>query len=181
MDYNLIPEFALDEVELVYKMPVAVKGDTLVYNADSYTNGSERKLEDIIDKLPGVEINENGQIEVEGKVVNKLMVNGKDFFDGDTKVATKNIPSNAVDKIQILKNYSEVGQLSSVRNNQDNVAINIKLKEGKENFWSGDRRLDDAWFEELPCSAAMANWCLTCEVQCLFPSMRKMTSDYPKE
>ena len=137
-DYNLIPEFALDEVELVYKMPVAVKGDTLVYNADSYTNGSERKLEDIIDKLPGVEINENGQIEVEGKVVNKLMVNGKDFFDGDTKVATKNIPSNAVDKIQILKNYSEVGQLSSVRNNQDNVAINIKLKEGKENFWFGN-------------------------------------------
>ena len=137
-DYNLIPEFALDEVELVYKMPVAVKGDTLVYNADSYTNGSERKLEDIIDKLPGVEINESGQIEVEGKVVNKLMVNGKDFFDGDTKVATKNIPSNAVDKIQILKNYSEVGQLSSVRNNQDNVAINIKLKEGKENFWFGN-------------------------------------------
>ncbi|MEN8666070.1 MAG: carboxypeptidase-like regulatory domain-containing protein, partial [Flavobacteriaceae bacterium] len=137
-DYNLIPEFALDEVELVYKMPVAVKGDTLVYNADSYTNGSERKLEDIIDKLPGVEINENGQIEVEGKVVNKLMVNGKDFFDGDTKVATKNIPSNAVDKIQILKSYSEVGQLSSVRNNQDNVAINIKLKEGKENFWFGN-------------------------------------------
>lgn len=137
-DYILVPEFLLDEVELVYKMPVAIKGDTLVYNADSYTNGSERKLEDIIDNLPGVEINESGQIEVEGKVVNKLMVNGKDFFDGDTKVATKNIPSNAVDKIQILKNYSEVGQLSSVRNNQDNVAINIKLKEGKENFWFGN-------------------------------------------
>ncbi len=137
-DYILIPDFALDEVELVYKMPIVVQGDTVVYNADSYTNGSERKLEDIIDKLPGVEINESGQIEVEGKVVNKLTVNGKDFFDGDTKIATKNIPSNAVDKIQVLRNYSEVGQLSSVRNNQDNVAINIKLKEGKESFWFGD-------------------------------------------
>jgi len=137
-DYVLKSEFALDEVELVYKMPVAIKGDTLVYNADAYKNGSERKLEDIIEKLPGVEINESGQIEVEGKVVNKLMVNGKDFFDGDTKIATKNIPSNAVDKIQVLRNYAEVGQLSSVRNNQDNVAINIKLKEGKESFWFGN-------------------------------------------
>ena len=137
-DYVLKAEFALDEVELVYKMPVAIKGDTLVYNADAYKNGSERKLEDIIEKLPGVEINESGQIEVEGKVVNKLMVNGKDFFDGDTKIATKNIPSNAVDKIQVLRNYAEVGQLSSVRNNQDNVAINIKLKEGKESFWFGN-------------------------------------------
>lgn len=79
-DYILRSAFSLDEVELIYEMPVAVKGDTLVYNADAYTNGSERKLEDIIDKLPGVEINESGQIEVEGKVVNKLMVNGKDFL-----------------------------------------------------------------------------------------------------
>lgn len=92
-------------------MPVTIKGDTGTCNADSFQNGSERKLEDIFANLPGVEINENGQIEVEGKVVNKLMVNGKDFFDGDTKLASKNIPSKAVDKIQVLRNYSEVGQL----------------------------------------------------------------------
>ncbi|MDX1472309.1 MAG: TonB-dependent receptor, partial [Flavobacteriaceae bacterium] len=127
-----------DAVELVYEMPVVVKGDTLIYNADSFKNGTERKLEDVLEKLPGVEINEDGQVEVEGKVVNKLMVNGKDFFDGDTKLATKNIPSKAVDKIQVLRNYSEVGQLRSVTNNQDNVALNIKLKEGKENFWFGN-------------------------------------------
>jgi len=128
---------SLDEVELTYDMPVTIKGDTLIYNADSFTNGSERKLEDILKNLPGVEINADGQIEVEGKVVNKLMVNGKDFFDGDTKLASKNIPSNAVDKVQVLRNYSEVGQLRQVTNNQDNVALNIKLKEGKENFWFG--------------------------------------------
>lgn len=62
----------------------------------------------------------------------------KIFFDGDTKLATKNIPSNAVDKVQVLKNYAEVGQLSGVTNNQDNYAINIKLKEGKKNFWFGN-------------------------------------------
>ena len=137
-DYVLQPDNSLDEIELTYEMPVTVKGDTLIYNADSFKNGTERKLEDVLEKLPGVEINEDGQIEVEGKVVNKLMVNGKDFFDGDTKLATKNIPSKAVDKIQVLRNYSEVGQLSGVTNNQDNVAINIKLKEGKENFWFGN-------------------------------------------
>ena len=137
-DVVLQPDNALDAVELTYEMPVSVKGDTLIYNADSFKNGTERKLEDILEKLPGVEINDDGQIEVEGNVVSKLMVNGKDFFDGDTKLATKNIPSNAVDKVQVLRNYSEVGQLSSVTNNQDNVAINIKLKEGKENFWFGN-------------------------------------------
>lgn len=135
-EYVLRSEILLDEV--VVKMPVVVRGDTLIYDADSFKNGSERKLEDIIDKLPGVEINDNGQIEVEGKVVNKLMVNGKDFFEGDTKIATKNIPSSTVDKIQVLRNYGDVGQLRNVRNNQDNVAINIKLKSGKERFWFGN-------------------------------------------
>ncbi len=137
-EYILTMDNALDEVELVYKMPVTIKGDTVVYDADSFQNGTERKLEDVLENLPGVEINEDGQVEVEGKVVNKLMVNGKDFFDGDTKLATKNIPSKAVDKIQVLRNYSEVSQLSGVTNNQDNVALNIKLKEGKENFWFGN-------------------------------------------
>ena len=137
-DFVLKEDNTLDEVELTYEMPVSVKGDTLVYNADSFNKGTERKLEDVLENLPGVEINDDGQIEVEGKVVSKVMVEGKDFFDGDTKLATKNIPSNAVDKVQVLKNYAEVGQLSGVTNNQDNVAINIKLKEGKTNFWFGN-------------------------------------------
>ncbi len=137
-NYILNPENNLDAIELTYEMPVTIKGDTLIYNADSFNNGTERKLEDVLENLPGVVINEDGQIEVEGKVVNKLMVNGKDFFDGDTKLATKNIPSNAVDKIEVLRNYAEVGQLSGVTNNQDNIAMNIRLKEGKEDFWFGD-------------------------------------------
>ena len=137
-NFSLLPDNSLDTVELTYDMPVTIKGDTLIYNADSFKNGSERKLEDVLKKLPGVEITSEGKIEVEGKEVTKLMVNGKDFFDGDTKLATKNIPSNAVDKVQVLRNYAEVGQLSGVQNNQDNIAINIKLKEGKENFWFGD-------------------------------------------
>jgi hypothetical protein len=129
---------ALAGINIVSKMPVTIKGDTIVYNADSFQNGTERKLEDVLEKLPGVEINDAGEIEVEGKTVEKIMVDGKDFFDGDTKLATKNIPSNAVDKIQILKNFGDVSQLKGVQNNEDRVAINIKLKDGKKNFWFGD-------------------------------------------
>lgn len=128
----------LDGVEIVREMPVSIKGDTIVYNADSFKTGTERKLEDVLKKLPGVEVNADGEIEVEGKKVTKLMVEGKDFFDGDTKLGVKNIPADAIDKIQVLRNYNENSILKGVENNQDNVAMNIKLKDGKKNFWFGD-------------------------------------------
>ena len=115
----------LDEVELVYEMPVTIKGDTIVYNADSFNTGSERKLEDVLKNLPGIEVNDEGRIEVEGKEVTKITVEGKDFFDGDSKLATQNLPANAVGKVEVLRNFSEVNQLRSVSNNEDNVAINI--------------------------------------------------------
>ncbi len=129
---------SLDAVELTFEMPVTIKGDTIVYNSDSFTNGTEKKLEDVLKKLPGVEINEDGQIEVEGKQVQKVMVEGKDFFDGDSKLASKNIPANAVDKVEVLKNFNEVTPMRGVGDDSDNVALNIKLKEGKKNFWFGE-------------------------------------------
>lgn len=129
---------ALDEVNITYKMPVTIKGDTIVYNADSFTSGTEKKLGDVLKKLPGVEVNSDGEIEVEGKTVKKVMVEGKDFFDGDSKIAVKNIPASAIDKIEVLKNHSEVRQLGGVTDNEDNVVINIKLKEGKKSFWFGE-------------------------------------------
>jgi hypothetical protein len=137
-DFTLQYDNALDAIELTYEMPVTIKGDTITYNADSFNKGTERKLGDVLKNLPGVEVTADGEIEVEGKIVSKVMIDGKDFFDGDSKLATKNIPANAIDKVQVLKNYAEVGQLSGVTNNQDNIAINLKLKKGKEAFWFGD-------------------------------------------
>lgn len=137
-DFSLFEDKSiLDEVTLTYEMPVTIKGDTIVYNADSFNTGTEKKLKDVMKNLPGVEINDLGQVEVEGKQVRKVMVEGKDFFDGDSKLAVENIPSNAVDKVEILKNYSEINQLRNVTNNEDDIAINIKLKEGKKEFWFG--------------------------------------------
>ena len=128
----------LEGVEIVREMPVSISGDTIIYNADSFKTGTERKLEDILKKLPGVEVNADGEVEVEGKKVTKLMVEGKDFFDGDTKLGVKNIPADAIDKVQVLRNYNENSILKGVENNQENVAMNIKLKDGKKNFWFGD-------------------------------------------
>lgn len=128
----------LEGVEIVNEMPVSISGDTIVYNADSFKTGTERKLEDVLKKLPGVQVNADGEVEVEGKKVNKLMVEGKDFFDGDTKLGVKNIPADAVDKVQVLRNYNEISQLKPVENNEESVAMNIKLKDGKKNFWFGD-------------------------------------------
>jgi hypothetical protein len=128
----------LEGVEVVYEMPVSISGDTIIYNADSFKTGTEKKLEDILKKLPGVEVNADGEIEVEGKKVTQLLVDGKKFFEGDTKLGAKNIPSDAVDKVQVLRNYTEVSQLRGLENNNEDIAINIKLKKGKNKFWFGD-------------------------------------------
>ena len=133
----------LDEVVLAYEIPINVKNDTIVYNSASFLNGTEKKLGDILKKIPGIEINSKGQIEVEGKQVMKVMIEGKDFFDGDSKLAAENVPSNAVKKIEVLKNFSEISQLKSVTNNEDNIVINLKLKEGKKNFWFGEITIGD--------------------------------------
>jgi len=143
---ELADEF--DDVELVYEMPVTIRGDTISYDADSFARGNERKLGDIIENLPGMKLDDDGSIEVEGKKVQKVMVNGKDFFDGDSKLATKNIPADAVSKVEVLRNYNEVDQMRGLGNDQENVAINIKLKEGKENFWFGELNAGIGYGEE---------------------------------
>lgn len=128
----------LNQVDVTYTMPVAVRGDTIVYDTDSFTTGTEKKLKDVLVTLPGVELNDDGQIEVEGKTVQKVMVEGKDFFDGDSKIASDNIPADAVDKVQVLRNYNEISQMQGLTNDEDNIALNIKLKKGKKNFWFGE-------------------------------------------
>lgn len=128
---------SLNEVEIVENIPIAVSGDTIIYQTDAFTNGEEKKLEDVLEKLPGFEVDDNGEVTVQGKSVEKVMVEGKDFFDGDTKLATQNIPASAIDKVQVLRNYNDVSPMRGL-DNDDRVAINIKLKEGKKNITFGD-------------------------------------------
>jgi hypothetical protein len=109
----------------------------LTYKTDAFTTGTERKLKDVLEKLPGFEVDEDGGVKVQGKKVDKVMVDGKNFFEGDTKLATKNLPANAVDRVQVLKNFNEVAPIRGL-DNDESLALNIQLKDGKKKLVFGD-------------------------------------------
>ena len=123
--------------EVVIEMPVVVKEDTIVYNVDKLVTGDERKLKDVLKKLPGVEVDRDGTIRVRGKEVTVMLVENKKFFGGGSKLAIDNIPADAVDQIEVLDNYNEVAFLKNVSNSSE-MAMNVKLKEDKKNFIFGD-------------------------------------------
>ena len=123
--------------EVVEEFPVTISGDTIIYNTDAFTNGQERKLGDVLNKLPGFEVDNDGSVTVQGKKVDKVMIDGKEFFDGDSKLAVQNIPADVIDKIDLLTNYSDIGQMKGI-DTDENLALNIELKDGKKNLWFGD-------------------------------------------
>ncbi|WP_425656744.1 carboxypeptidase-like regulatory domain-containing protein [Tenacibaculum ascidiaceicola] len=125
----------LDEV--VIELPVTIKQDTIVYSTDKFVDGSERKLKNVLKKLPGVEVDKSGGVTVQGKKVTKLLVDGKKFFGGGTKLGVENIPADAVDKVEVIDNYNEVAFLKNISDSED-MAMNIQLKEDKKHFVFGD-------------------------------------------
>ena len=125
----------LDEV--IIEMPVTVRGDTTIYKTDKFTDGSERKLKNVLKKLPGVEVDKNGSVTVQGKKVTQMLVDGKKFFGGNSKLAVENIPADAVGNVEVIDNYNEVSFLKGLTDS-DEMAMNIKLKEDKKRFVFGD-------------------------------------------
>lgn len=127
----------LDEVIINYDyQPIVKKKDTITYKLNAFTNGNEFKMKDVLEKLPGVKV-ENSIVKVQGKTVTKLLVEGKPFFDGSTKLAIENIPADVMDKIEIISNYKETELLRNLADNED-LALNVVLKEDKKNFIFGD-------------------------------------------
>jgi len=127
----------LGEVVIKIDMPVSIKEDTIIYNVKKFTNGNERKLKDILKKLPGIEVDRKGNITAMGKEVNILLVDNKPFFGGSTKLGVNNIPSDVIDKIEILEDYNAVSFMKGFSKNKRS-AINIKLKKNKKQFFFGD-------------------------------------------
>lgn len=128
---------SLEEVLIETELAVIVKQDTIVYRTDQFKTGEERKLREVLKKLPGVEVDREGNVTVNGKKVTKLLVEGKTFFTGDTKMGVNNIPADAVDEVVALDNYNEVAFLKGL-SDSDQLALNIKLKEGKKEFAFGE-------------------------------------------
>lgn len=116
---------------------IEIKKDTITFNVKSFANGNERKMKEILEKLPGVEVDKNGTVTVQGKKVTQMLVEGKAFFGGGSKLAVENIPANALDKIEVIDNFNEVGFMKKVSDSED-LAMNVKLKEDKKKFVFGD-------------------------------------------
>lgn len=131
---------SIDKLETIVvngKKRIVILKDTITYRADFYKTGQERKLKDILKKLPGLEVDRSGNVTSNGKSVKRLLVEGKTFFTGDEKLGVNNIPANAVDEVQLLDNYSEVAMLKQFEDT-DELVMNIKLKEDKKRFVFGD-------------------------------------------
>ncbi len=119
----------LDEVEIqATKVKMVVKGDTVVYNADAFHLAEGSMLDELIKQLPGAEIKEGGKIYVNGKYVESLMVNGKDFFTGDPSLAMRNLPAYSVNKIKVYDQRGEKSELMGKDMDDKSYVMDVRLK-----------------------------------------------------
>lgn len=119
----------LQEV-IVSQEKFEIEGDTVSFNPRSYKDGTERKVEDLIKKLPGMEVEENGSIKYRGKKVTSVQLEGDDLFGYNYAMGTRNISVDMVEQVQAIDNYSANPLLKGIENSEE-VAINLKLKKGK--------------------------------------------------
>ena len=138
-DFKLKPTGEqLKEIVIKHEFkPIVIKKDTMTFDVKSFANGNERKMKEILEKLPGVEVDKKGNVTVQGKKVTKMLVEGKSFFGGGSKLAVENIPADAMDKIEVIDNFNEVGFMKQV-SDSDELAMNVKLKANKKKFVFGD-------------------------------------------
>ena len=129
----------LGEAVVIGKAPeVTVRNDTVEYNADSYKVTEGSVLEDLLKKMPGVEVDSEGKITVNGKEVKKVMVDGKEFFSDDPKVASENGAAKMIDKLQVLDKKSDMAQMTGFDDGEEETVINLTVKPGMKQGWFGN-------------------------------------------
>lgn len=112
--------------------PVVINGDSIEFNSENFKTVPNAVVEDMLKKMPGIEVDKAGAITVNGKSVTKVFVNGKEFFTGDPKMATKNLPADAVDKIQVYDRKSDQAMFTGIDDGNEETAINIKTKKDRK-------------------------------------------------
>ena len=128
----------LDQVEVKADyVPIRMKKDTVEYNAAAFQTKPNADVEALLKKLPGVEVDRNGDIKAHGKNVQKVLVDGKEFFGNDPKIATKNLPADAVDKVQVFDKKSDIAEFSGIDDGREAKTINLSLKEDKKQGYFG--------------------------------------------
>lgn len=120
------------------KTPITVKEDTIEYNADSYRTAPNAVVEDLLKRLPGVEVGSDGKITANGQSVSKILIDGKEFFADDPTVASRNLPVDMVDKLQVVNRKSDLARITGVDDGEEETVINLTVKKGMANGWFGN-------------------------------------------
>jgi hypothetical protein len=138
--YMLRPAtIGLDAVQVTAeRIPIQILGDTLQYNANSFKTAPDAAAEELLKKLPGVEVDASGNIKAQGEDVQQVLVDGKEFFSSDPTVATKNLPADAIEKVQVYDKTSDDADFTGVDDGQRSKTINLVLKDGKKSMWLGN-------------------------------------------
>lgn len=121
----------LPGVEVTSVQPIVVKEDTIEYNAKAYKVEEGAPVEDAIKKMPGLEVGKDGAITAQGKPVARVRVNGKDFFGGDVQTATRNLPADIIENIQIIDDYGDEANLTGIKTGEPEKIININIQKNK--------------------------------------------------
>lgn len=119
------------------RAPITIKKDTLEFNSDSFKTRPDATVEDVLKKLPGVEVDSDGKITVNGKEVSQVLVNGQVFFSNDPKVATKSLPKEIISKIQILDTKTKEQEFTGEAGDSETKTINLTIKEDKNKGYLG--------------------------------------------
>ena len=120
---------SLDEVFLRSRAPITVKKDTLEFNVASFKTKKDANIEDLLKELPGVEVDDDGTIRVNGKEVNKILVNGKPFFGNDPTITTRNLTKDIIEKIQVTDTKTDDEAFAGEEGDKENKTINLTIKE----------------------------------------------------
>jgi hypothetical protein len=109
---------------------VTVKEDTFVYNASAYRTPEGSVVEELVKRLPGAEVSDDGTIKINGKEVKKILVDGKEFMTGDTKTAMKNLPTNIIDRIKAYDQQSDLTRISGIDDGEEQTVLDFGIKPG---------------------------------------------------
>jgi hypothetical protein len=120
------------------KAAVTIKKDTVEFNASSYKTQPNDNVEQLLKKLPGVEVDKDGKVTAHGQQVSKVYVDGKEFFGNDPKAATKNLPADAIDKVQVIDDKTDKAKNTGIDDGQRDKVLNLTLKADKKKGWFGN-------------------------------------------
>lgn len=128
----------LSTVNVTAAIPIVVKKDTLEFDAKSIKVRENAVVEDLLKKVPGIEVAKDGSIKAQGETITKVKVDGKEFFGSDPLLATKNLPADMVDKIQVIDELSEQAQFTGIDDGTRNKILNITTKNGMKHGYFGN-------------------------------------------